>query len=278
MQRNMTRPCLFVIIILSLILFLTPVSAQTRVDLDNSFIETWNNGNIALPSPGTVTLPKGSGIMTITTVQEPFYKTVSTAGSNQVIYQNSQNSDDTDELGLYLGETFYQKEAVMGAINQLSDGLPLTRVSRYYSNLHEEKNLNVQIVPAIVNNTDHQLANRVRYSTSWEPLKTGRATDPGCDISGTWKTNWGNITLSDGLCTPEGMEITGSYIKENQGTFQGTLTGPVLTGVWSEPEVKTGEDSGRFTFFFRNDCCAFTGTWGTGESDTNGGEWSGNRY
>lgn len=267
-----------VIIIVSLAVLLTPaVSGQTLVSLDNSFTEAWNNGNVALPAPGTLTIPKGPGILTTTIVQEPFYKSGLPEGPQQVKYLNLGSTEGNTDIGLLLGDSFYQKGEVIGTVKRVSDGLPLTKVSRYYTNLDLEKPLSVQIIPAIVMNTNHQLANRVRYSASWEPLEAGRAHNPGCDVSGTWKTNWGNIILSDKISTDQQVHITGAYTKEEQGTFDGILSGPVLTGVWSEPEVKTGEDSGRFTFSFRNNCCAFTGTWGTGESDSNGGEWSGVR-
>jgi len=268
---------LFQIFIFTL-LFVVPVSAGTLVSLTGSFSEAWNNGNIPSPAPGVMVIPGGPGILTITTIQEPFYKAGLEDGPTQVRYQNSQTTGLDTDIGMYLGDTFYQKGADIGSIKRVSEGIPLIRVTRYFTCLNGGKSLSVQVLPAIEVNTNHQLANKVSYSAAWEPLQDGRATEPGCDISGVWKTNKGNVTLAETGYSLRDVSIDGSYTGKLKGSLQGTMSGPILTGTWSEPETTGRSNSGRFTFFFRNDYCAFTGTWGTGESDTNGGEWSGVRY
>jgi len=59
--------------------------------------------------------------------------------------------------------------------------------------------------------------------------------------------------------------------------LEGRIAGLVFAGTWTEKNSANKDPSGRFTIFIRDDCCAFTGTYGTGESDINGGEWSGIR-
>ena len=232
-----------------------------------------------LPDPGQVILPKGPGILTITKVQEPWVKAGTQYGPDQVIYSNPGKQNEIFSPGTFLGTTYYQKGTVVSTKLGISEGLALTSVTRYYSERMQDETLSIQLLPAIVANTNHQLANRVKLAISWEPLDEGRAINPGCDITGTWKTNWGNLSLDESYSSfNQKYAIIGSYIKKNQGTFQGELTGPVLTGEWEEPDAKSPEDSGRFTFFFKDNCCVFTGTWGTGDSDTNGGEWSGVRF
>ncbi len=253
--------------------------AEPLVSLDRSFTERWNNGNIALPDPGQVILPKGPGIVTITEVQEPWVKAGTQYGPDQVTFSNPGKQNEIFSPGTFLGTTYYQKGAVVSTKQGISEGLALTSVTRYYSERMHDETLTIQLLPAIVINTNHQLANRVKLAVSWEPLDEGRAINPGCDITGSWKTNWGNMSLDESYSSfNQKYTIIGSYVKKNQGTFQGELTGPVLTGEWAEPDAKSLEDSGRFTFFLKDNCCAFTGTWGTGDSDTNGGEWSGIRY
>lgn len=253
------------------------VSAETLLSLETSFTESWNNGNIKLPDPGLLVVPKGPGIITTTLIQEPFQRAGATDGEPQVIFRSTGSSEVNEAPGVLLGETYYQKGAIVGTRRGVSDGLPLTSISRYYSHNDTPKIWNIQIAPLIVVNTHHQLANKVRFSASWEPLKQSRITDTGCDVSGSWKTNWGDVNLTDTSYTYNRIEVTGNYTKQGRGTFDGTLMGPVLTGTWSEPGSVIGDETGRFTFLFRDDCCSFTGTWGTGESDSNGGEWSGMR-
>ncbi|HWQ63690.1 MAG TPA: hypothetical protein VN429_04670 [Methanospirillum sp.] len=268
---------LFPIIILTL-LFISPVSAETLASLTSSFSEAWNGGNIPLPSQGVIVIPQGPGILTTTTIQEPFKKAGLENGPTQVQYQNSQNPGLGLEIGMFLGATFYQKSADIGSSKRLSEDIPLTRVTRYYTCLDHEKSVGVQLLPAIEKNTNHQLANKVSYSAIWEPLEGGRATEPGCDISGVWKTNKGNLTMSETGYSLRDVKIDGSYSGKLKGSIQGTMSGPVLTGSWTEQDSSGKSNSGRFTIIIRNDCCAFTGTWGVAESDTNGGEWSGVRY
>lgn len=268
---------LFPIIIFSL-LFIAPVSAETLASLTSSFSEAWNGGNIPLPSHGVIAIPDGPGILTTTTIQEPFYKAGFETGPTQVQYQNFQNPGSGSEIGMYLGDTYYQKSADIGSSKRLSENIPLTRVTRYYTCQDHENSVSVQLLPAIEKNTNHQFANKVSYSAVWEPLEGGRATETGCDISGVWKTNKGNVTMSEAGYSLREVTIDGSYSGKQKGSFQGTMSGPVLTGTWTEQDASGKMNSGRFTVVIRNDCCAFTGTWGTAESDTNGGEWSGVRY
>ncbi|MFH0967629.1 MAG: hypothetical protein V1862_08095 [Methanobacteriota archaeon] len=269
---------IIVLIFLTGMIFLIPgVSAENLLTLESSFVECWNNGNMKLPGPGLLMVPKGPGIITTTLTQEPFWRAGTIDGEQRILFRNTGSPDANTSPGLLLGETYYQKGAIIGTRQGVSDGLSLTTVSRYYSNNETPKIWNIQVVPVIVVNTHLQLADKVRFTVSWEPLKQSRVTDVGCDVSGTWKTNWGDISLTDTSVSYDRITLTGNYTRQSRGTFDGTLTGPIFTGVWSEPGSVLGDEKGRFTFLFRDDCCSFTGTWGTGESDTNGGEWSGMR-
>jgi hypothetical protein len=87
-------------------------------------------------------------------------------------------------------------------------------------------------------------------------------------ISGTWDTNWGPVHL-----TEAGNSVTGSYEGEYPGTLQGKRSGNTVTFTWSG----SNGESGKGVFTFSPDGKSFQGTWGGGDSATNGGAWSGTR-
>ncbi|MEL6614451.1 MAG: hypothetical protein AAFQ43_01860 [Bacteroidota bacterium] len=55
---------------------------------------------------------------------------------------------------------------------------------------------------------------------------------PTIDVSGTYDTTWGTMTLRQDA---EG-NLTGSYSGE-EGAIEGTVSGNVLTGYWIEPQA-----------------------------------------
>jgi hypothetical protein len=91
----------------------------------------------------------------------------------------------------------------------------------------------------------------------------------GCSWTGTWKTDFNDMTL-----TQSGSAVTGTYGYDN-GRIEGTVSGNTLSGRWSEaPSYKEPNDAGRFVFTLGSDCTSFTGTWGYGGEST-GSAWSG---
>lgn len=85
------------------------------------------------------------------------------------------------------------------------------------------------------------------------------------DISGVYKTEWGNITFLQ-----NGSSVTGSY-PLNNGRIEGTLEGRVLTGRWYQ-----SNGSGRIRFEFNSDSSAFTGKWSRGDAEPLSA-WNGTR-
>ena len=74
-----------------------------------------------------------------------------------------------------------------------------------------------------------------------------------CDWTGTWDAEFGQIILQQ-----SGESITGSYSKNGgQGQIQGTVSGNVLDGSWTE----TNSRAGTFYFTMATDCQSFTGSW-----------------
>lgn len=85
--------------------------------------------------------------------------------------------------------------------------------------------------------------------------------------TGKWDTNFGAVYLNQ-----YGDRVDGSYPCCGGGTIRGVVQGSRLVFEWVQPD-----SSGRGVFFLDAHGQAFSGTWGTGSSDTSGGAWNGTR-
>ena len=95
-----------------------------------------------------------------------------------------------------------------------------------------------------------------------------------CEWTDTWDSNWGEMHLRQ-----TGSTVTGEYASE-QGELIGTVTGNVLTGIWTEaPTRQAPSDAGDFTFEMvdGSGCRSFTGTWRYGFSGEWVGDWDAER-
>lgn len=81
------------------------------------------------------------------------------------------------------------------------------------------------------------------------------------DISGTYSSNWEDVTL-----VQSGDRVTGTYVCCGGGTIEGRITGGTLHYVWRQPN---GSGQGVWTI----DPDRLDGTWGSGQSEANGGRW-----
>jgi hypothetical protein len=88
------------------------------------------------------------------------------------------------------------------------------------------------------------------------------------DFSGSWKTGWGPVTL-----TQSGSSVTGSYSGKFTGKLDGTANGNVAELTWTQ----TNGEHGKARFTLASDGDSFKGTWGANSSYTNGGSWNGTR-
>jgi hypothetical protein len=93
---------------------------------------------------------------------------------------------------------------------------------------------------------------------------------------GLWQTNFGPV----GLVAVEGEPnlVGGAYEYQSEGrTIRGSLVGQVqgntLDVAWEDEPGGLGTGHARFTL--SADGNSWTGTWGRGDSDSDGGEWSG---
>ncbi len=92
-----------------------------------------------------------------------------------------------------------------------------------------------------------------------------------CDWTGTWKTSWGDVFL-----TQSGNTVTGTYVHD-QGKITGSIFGDVLSGTWSEyPTYSAPNDAGDFEFTMTA-CDTFQGRWRYGSSGDWRNDWSGSR-
>jgi len=88
------------------------------------------------------------------------------------------------------------------------------------------------------------------------------APPPALDLSGNYVGTWGAATLRQ-----DGMHVTGTYAYQD-GHLDGMLADHTLTFAWTEDD-----GSGRGVFAVANDGSLY-GTWGTGDSTSNGGSWT----
>lgn len=100
--------------------------------------------------------------------------------------------------------------------------------------------------------------------------QTAMAADLGTySWAGEWDTNWGDMVL-----TQTGSKVTGSYTYDN-GRIDGTVSGNVLSGTWSEaPSYAPPHDAGEVEFVMSDDGKSFTGKWRYG-SEGDWGNWEG---
>lgn len=102
------------------------------------------------------------------------------------------------------------------------------------------------------------------------PLTQVAAEDLGTySWTGEWETSWGDMTLNQ-----NGTKVTGTYTFDS-GKIEGTVSGNVLTGTWSEsPSYAPPRDAGEVEFVMSTDGKSFTGKWRYG-SEGNWGNWEG---
>lgn len=94
--------------------------------------------------------------------------------------------------------------------------------------------------------------------------------------NGIWQTSFGRLAMehqSDG--TVIGVYKYNNAGREIVGALKGGPDGGALHFRWAESEGGAG--NGRGAFYMNANGGGFTGTWGTGESDTSGGRWDGKR-
>lgn len=99
------------------------------------------------------------------------------------------------------------------------------------------------------------------------------ATQLAVDLNGVWHTTWGSESCELTL-RQQGTSVTGGYVTTGAppGSVSGTFQGNVLTGRWQDQG-----SSGGFRLVFAADGRSFVGTWGSGNSYEDGGDWNGRR-
>lgn len=125
---------------------------------------------------------------------------------------------------------------------------------------------------------------RVHVSTPNEIVSNQASFTLSCtgtetlDWTGTWLINegqnaWGNVISF----SQTGNNVTGSYLGHENGTYNGTVSGNVLTGTWSEePTYLPPNDAGEFQITMSPDGNTFDGVWRYDSSGT-WYDWSGQR-
>lgn len=97
----------------------------------------------------------------------------------------------------------------------------------------------------------------------------------GVTWTGEWSTNFGPVVLQQ---KEDGVSGAYKYQRKGQdivGILAGKVDGHRLTVRWQDQQGGAG--SGHARFLLADDGGSFVGTWGGGDSDESGGEWSGTR-
>ena len=116
----------------------------------------------------------------------------------------------------------------------------------------------------------------VRYTYEWkETGKSSSATGSSnlgtYSWEGEWDSNWGKMIL-----TQNGSIVTGTYTHDN-GRINGTISGNVFTGTWSESaSYSPPNDAGDMELTMAADGKSFSGKWRYG-SEGSWGNWEGGK-
>lgn len=96
-------------------------------------------------------------------------------------------------------------------------------------------------------------------------------------IGGDWQTPLGKLTLEE-----KGNEqVSGKYAYSNfergniMGEFTGKLRNNVITFDWHETPLQQPKQQGKGVLVFSENCKEFYGSYGTGDSTNNFGNWQG---
>ena len=87
---------------------------------------------------------------------------------------------------------------------------------------------------------------------------------------GKWTSTFGEIEI-----TEKNGVYSGKYTYDNGIIQKAKLSGNVLSGEWVETPKNEPKRSGKFKWTFNKDFSSFTGTWGYGNSNSDGGAWTG---
>jgi hypothetical protein len=110
------------------------------------------------------------------------------------------------------------------------------------------------------------------------PAKTSMPM--GATWEGNWSSTFGPLTVIN-LQGKDGWDFGGVYQYQSSGTtvegvFAGKVDGNWFGLVWSE-QRGNGQAKGLAVWAMNPDGRSFQGTWGAGDSATNGGSWVGQR-
>lgn len=85
------------------------------------------------------------------------------------------------------------------------------------------------------------------------------------NASGVYQTDFGEMTLQQ-----TANKVIGTY-KHQNGVVEGTISGNVLSGVWTQSNGK-----GKFVFVFNGNFTSFTGKWGYNDAEPTSA-WNGKK-
>jgi len=113
------------------------------------------------------------------------------------------------------------------------------------------------------------LGSSLLFALGCSDLPKHRPLPPGVTFSGTWDSNWGQITL-----TQRGARVSGQYKGFRNGSLSGESKGSLFTFKWTQVENR---QHGRGYLQMTPDGMRLEGAWGYGTETSGGGRWWANR-
>jgi hypothetical protein len=89
-----------------------------------------------------------------------------------------------------------------------------------------------------------------------------QASGTKLDVTGSYHSNWDDVHL-----VQQGNRVHGTYVCCGGGTIEGTIRGRILRYHWESPAGGSGNG------VWLIESSRLEGTWGSGQSERDGGRW-----
>ena len=252
--------------------------AQSLISFQQEIHPDSQTSEIQAIRAGSLNFPPGLGILTETQVLQPYWSPKSMVLPGKVDLMPVDPKKSSPGLIILGIDVFQSGVEVKGLI--FSDGKPLKIVTRSLTNFSMMTPAYALITEiAEQGNTQHDY--KIDYSAEWTPLDLNLSEYQEPHIPGNWTTNMGQVNLTLKNLDSGMVQLIHGKFTDGK-TLEGFLNGPVFYGsIISEDPLfnpaSQGFYEGQFTAIFDRNGTSFSGTKGLYKSDTNNGEFSGEK-